>query len=189
MPASSLQSSVDAITGGIMRMTKVAISTLILGAVLGLVSRQAPAQMPVTAATDQAALLQSASPALARNKQLVYDFWREVLQAHHVELGPKYMQETYIQHNPNFPTGRDGILNALSHAPKLDIQPTIQRPLVNIVAEGDLVVLSWVDARPIDPADKSRTYTTTAFDMFRIEHGKIAEHWDTAALMPPRAPQ
>jgi predicted SnoaL-like aldol condensation-catalyzing enzyme len=30
-------------------------------------------------------------------------------------------------------------------------------------------------------ADKSRpgsTYTTTAFDMFRIADGKIAEHWD-----------
>jgi predicted SnoaL-like aldol condensation-catalyzing enzyme len=170
-------------------MTKLAISTLILGAVLGLAGREAPAQVPVTAATDQAALLKSASPALARNKKLVYDFWREILQAHHVEQGPKYMLESYIQHNPNFPTGRDGILNALSHAPKLEVQPTIQRPLVNIVAEGNLVVLSWVDARPIDPADKTRTYTTTSFDMFRIENGKIAEHWDTAALMPPRPPQ
>ena len=141
------------------------------------------------AAADQAALLKSANPQLARNKKLVYDFWREVLEAYHAELGPKYMQESYIQHNPNFPTGRDGILSAVSHAPKLDIQATIQRPLVNIVAEGDLVVLSWVNTRPIDPADTSKTYTTTAFDMFRIEKGKIAEHWDTSALLPPRPPQ
>jgi predicted SnoaL-like aldol condensation-catalyzing enzyme len=172
-----------------MRTTHTAISVLILGAVLGLSGSIASAQVPVSAASDQAALLKSANPQLARNKKLVYDFWRTILQAHHVELGPQYMLESYIQHNPNFPTGRDGILNALSHAPKLDIQPTIQRPLVNMVAEGDLVVLSWVDTRPIDPADKTRTYTTTAFDMFRIEHGKIAEHWDTAALMPPRPPQ
>lgn len=159
---------------------------LVLGAAVALASGAASAQVPVTAAADQSALLTSPNPELARNKQLVYDFWRAILQAHHVELGPKYMLESYIQHNPNFPTGRDGILNALSHAPKLDILPTIQRPLVDIVAEGNMVVLSWVDTRPIDPADKTRTYTTTSFDMFRIQDGKIAEHWDTAALMPPR---
>jgi predicted SnoaL-like aldol condensation-catalyzing enzyme len=144
--------------------------------------------VPVTPTADQAALLESATPQLARNKQLVYDFWREVLEAHHIELGPKYMLESYIQHNPNFPTGRSGILNALSQRPKLDVQSTIQRPLVNIVAEGDLVVLSFVDTRPIDPAVTSNTYTTTAFDMFRIENGKLAEHWDTMALLPVSTP-
>jgi predicted SnoaL-like aldol condensation-catalyzing enzyme len=141
--------------------------------------------VPVTPAADQAALLQSADPRLARHKQLVYDFWREVLQAHHVELGPKYMQEGYIQHNPNFPTGRNGILDFLARLPRTDVLPTIQRPLVNIVAEGDLVVLSFVDTRPIDPPDSTHTYTTTAFDMFRIDDGKLAEHWDTMALSPP----
>jgi len=166
-----------------------AMGVLIVVALLGLASLPAVAQMPVTPAADQAALLKSASPQLARNKQLVYDFWRTILEAHHVELGPKYMQESYIQHNPNFPTGRNGILTALSQRPVLAIQPTIQRPLVNIVAEGNLVVLSFVDARPIDPADKTKTYTTTSFDMFRIENGKIAEHWDTQPLLPPHLPQ
>jgi predicted SnoaL-like aldol condensation-catalyzing enzyme len=168
---------------------KKTIGLLILGAVMELASREAPAQVPVTATPDQAALLKSANPQLARNKKFAYDFWRVVLEAHHVELGPNYMQESYIQHNPNFPTGRDGILNAISHAPKLDIQPTIQRPLVNIIAEGDLVVLSWVNTRPIDPMDESKTYTTTSFDMFRIEKGKIAEHWDSSALTPTHPPQ
>jgi len=31
-----------------------------------------------------------------------------------------------------------------------------------------------------DPKDASKKYTTTGFDMFRIEDGKIAEHWDAA---------
>ena len=189
MPASSMQWRVDAFTGGIMRAMASAIGMLIAVAMLCLSAREASAQVPVTAAADQAALLKSASPRLARNKQLVYDFWRAILEAHHVELGPKYMQESYVQHNPNFPTGREGILSALARRPVLAIEPTIQRPLVNIVAEGDLVVLAFVDARPIDPADKTKTYTTTSFDMFRIENGKIAEHWDTQPLIPPRPPQ
>ena len=31
--------------------------------------------------------------------------------------------------------------------------------------------------------DSTKKYTTTWFDMFRIENGKIAEHWDTAEKM------
>ena len=31
-----------------------------------------------------------------------------------------------------------------------------------------------------DPKDATKKYTTTWFDMFRIEGGKIAEHWDPA---------
>jgi len=31
-----------------------------------------------------------------------------------------------------------------------------------------------------DPKGPAKKYTTTWFDMFRIENGKIAEHWDPA---------
>lgn len=154
----------------------------ILGLLLGCTAALAQAQVPVSAAADQSALLASTDPHLAANKKLVYDFWRTILQAHHVELAEQYMAPGYIQHNPNFATGRDGVLGFLARLPKLDIQPTIQRPLVSLVAEGDLVVLAWVDSRPVDPADPSKTYTTTAFDMFRVEQGRITEHWDNAVL-------
>src|SRR5215831_10523152 len=64
------------------------------------------AQVAVSAAADQEKLLASADPKLAANKRLVYDFWREVFEAGHMELAEKYMAESYIQHNPNVPTGR-----------------------------------------------------------------------------------
>jgi predicted SnoaL-like aldol condensation-catalyzing enzyme len=41
------------------------------------------------------------------------------------------------------------------------------------------VTLSFVDELP-DPKNKNVKYTTTWFDMFRIQDGKIAEHWDCA---------
>ena len=47
------------------------------------------AQLPVTPAPDQGALLQSDDPQLAHNKRFVYDFWREVLEGRHVELAEK----------------------------------------------------------------------------------------------------
>jgi predicted SnoaL-like aldol condensation-catalyzing enzyme len=97
-----------------------------------------------------------------------------------MELAEKYMAESYIQHNPTVPTGRAAFVDFFSKFAKpKPIEPRIKAPLVSIVAEGDYVVLSFVRevAEPSDPAKK---YTTTWFDMFRIENGKIAEHWDAA---------
>lgn len=141
------------------------------------------AQVAVAPAADQAALLQSKDARLARNKRLVYDFWREVFEGGHLELAPKYLAETYIQHNPNVATGRAAFVEFFSKFKKPGpIATTITAPLVAITAERDLVVLSFV--REIaDPSDPARKYTTTAFDMFRIENGRIAEHWDAMTRM------
>jgi len=50
-------------------------------------------------------MLVSPDPKLAANKRLVYDFWREVLEAGHVSEVDKYVLESYVQHNPTFRTG------------------------------------------------------------------------------------
>ena len=156
------------------------LTSLALCAAFVLAPVAAQAQLPVQATADQSALLASADPHLAANKRLVYDFWREVFEAGHMDLAEKYMAAGYIQHNPNVPTGRAAFVAFFTQfvKPKA-IQPTIQAPVVTIVAEGDKVIISFVrtmaDAK--DPAKKS---TTTWFDMFRIENGKIAEHWDCA---------
>ena len=59
------------------------------------------------------------------------------------------------------------------------VESKIKAPLVAIVGDGDLVILAFA-REGSDPKDSSRKYTTTWFDMFRIENGKIAEHWDPA---------
>jgi predicted SnoaL-like aldol condensation-catalyzing enzyme len=138
------------------------------------------AQVATTPHPNPESLLRSDDARLARNKKLVYDFWREVLEARHLELAEKYLAEDYIQHNPNARTGRQGFIDFFSKLGKPEpIAPKIKAPLIAIVAEGDLVVLSFAREYP-DPADSTKTYTTTGFDMLRIENGKIAEHWDSA---------
>jgi predicted SnoaL-like aldol condensation-catalyzing enzyme len=140
----------------------------------------ASAQLPPQANPNHEQLLASADAHLAANKRLVYDFWREVLEAGHMELADKYMAESYIQHNPNVATGRAAFVAFFSKlGPARPIKPRVVFPLVNIVAEGDLVVLSFAREYP-DPKDAAGKYTTTWFDMFRIENGKVAEHWDSA---------
>ena len=136
----------------------------------------AHAQILGTPAADHAKLLENQSPMVAANMRLVYDFWREVLEGGHMELADKYLSEPYVAHNQNVPTGRAGLVDLFASIsePRL-IDAKVRAPLVDIVAEGNLVVLSFAADQP-DPKDKSKTSTTTWFDMFRIEEGKIAEH-------------
>ena len=153
-----------------------ALTSFALLAALAVAPLAANAQLPVQAAADQSALLASADPRLAANKKLVYDFWREVFEAGHMDLADKYMAEGYIQHNPNVPTGRAAFVAFFTQfvKPKA-IQPTIQAPVVTMVAEGDKVIITFVR-----PTGEGKKATTTWFDMFRIENGRIAEHWDCA---------
>jgi predicted SnoaL-like aldol condensation-catalyzing enzyme len=129
-------------------------------------------------AQSQKSMLYSKDPQLAKNKKIVYDFWRTVLEGGHLELTSQYLTETYIQHNPNVPTGRQGFIDFFGKFAKArPIVDTVQQPLISIVAEGNLVVTTYKEVHP-DPKDPTTKYTTTSFDMFRIENGKIAEHWD-----------
>jgi predicted SnoaL-like aldol condensation-catalyzing enzyme len=156
----------------------------VVPALLLFVAASATAQVPVVPQANHETMLASADAQLASNKRFVYDFWREVFEGGHMELAPKYMAEGYIQHNPNVPTGRAAFVDFFSkNIPPQPIEARIKAPLVAILADGDLVVL--VFRRELDdPKDSAKKYTTTWFDMFRLENGKIAEHWDPAVKRP-----
>ena len=135
--------------------------------------------LPVVPAPDQAVLLKSKDPKLAANKKLCYDFFRVVLRARHLDEADKYMKADYIQHNPNADTGIEGFKAYFTKlGGPMPVQDTVPG-LVAIQAEGNFVTLSFVREMP-DPKNKDQKYTTTWFDMFRIDDGKIAEHWDVA---------
>ena len=150
--------------------------------VLGAGATSASAQLPVTLHADQQALLKSSDPQLAANKKLVFDFWREVFQARNMDLAPKYMAENYMQHNPTVATGRQPFMDFFGRLERQPVKPTIDN-LVTIMAERDLVVLAFRRELP-DPKNPGQRYTTTWFDMLRIENGKIAEHWDYGTKSP-----
>lgn len=144
------------------------------------------AQVPITAAPDQAALLKDRNSQLAANKKLVFDFWRTVIAAGHVDQAEKFMAEDYIQHNPAIPTGRASLVKMMGGMPPRPVQSTIPN-LVSVVADGDLVVLGV----RFELTDAGKKYTTMSFDMFRVKGGKVVEHWDDVRLGaggPPPGP-
>lgn len=149
--------------------------TVLLILALGL-AVPAVAQLPVEPHPNQKALLESDDAQLAANKQLVYDFWRHVLVARDMEKAVEYMAEDYMQHNPGIPTGRATFIDFFGRMPSQPVQDEIAG-LVSVIAEGDLVSM-FFRRDCADPRNPGEMYTTTWFDMFRVENGKIAEHWD-----------
>jgi predicted SnoaL-like aldol condensation-catalyzing enzyme len=131
---------------------------------------------PPQVATDHAALLASPDPKLAANKKLVYDMYRIVLQAGIWERAGEFIRDDYVQHNPNAGQGLKGVQDYIRKTrPERPIQDRLELPLINLVAERDMVMTAFV--RPEKDAN-GQTYYSTWFDLYRIEDGKIAEHWD-----------
>jgi predicted SnoaL-like aldol condensation-catalyzing enzyme len=160
---------------------KESVKKLFLSLAVSLMTTPLYAQIPPEPARDQPTLLKAANKQLEANKRLVYDFWREVFEAGHMDLADKYMAETYIQHNPNVPTGRKAFVDFFSKrfaSGPQPVKPTVQQPLIAILADGDFVSMVFV-REYTNPKDNTK-YKSTWWDMFRLENGKIAEHWDPA---------
>jgi predicted SnoaL-like aldol condensation-catalyzing enzyme len=137
---------------------------------------------PLVPAPDQLALLPSSDPKLARNKQHVWDFWRIVYEGGHMDRAAEFMSDRYIQHNPNVGSGRDLFIRTIGAArlPR-PVKDTSDFPIIDIIAEGDMVVVMW--ARKVrDRSDPEIIYDMTWFDVFRIDPatGLIDEHWDSS---------
>lgn len=82
----------------------------------------------------------------------------------------------YIQHNPYIATGPDGLANLISLAEENVVVITTHR----VIAEGDYVVAhNTFENFAAFGADE-----IAAFDVFRIEDGKLAEHWDNLQPVP-----
>ncbi|MEO1268869.1 MAG: nuclear transport factor 2 family protein [Myxococcota bacterium] len=91
------------------------------------------------------------------------------------EAARALLAEDYIQHNVSVPTGATPVLAFIPDLKASGITPTTHR----VIAEGDLVVMH----NTYTQAQAFGAETLVAFDIFRVENGKLAEHWDN--LQPP----
>jgi predicted SnoaL-like aldol condensation-catalyzing enzyme len=149
------------------------------------------AQAPVVGSTNPESLFTSKDPKLHANKQVVMHIMRDLLEANHWADAPKYLSQRYIQHNPNIASGLDPVMKFFGNNPSRPATPipdgkSWRTKIVSVTAEGDLVVVGIVRELP-DPRSPGKTYTTTWFDMWRIQDGKADEHWDYGTIAPPAA--
>ena len=145
------------------------------------------AQAPVVGSSDPESLFTSPDPRLHANKQVVLHIMRDLLEAGHWSDAPKYLSDRYIQHNPNVASGLQPVMKFFGGRPERPIPGpnNWQTKIVSVVAEGDLVTVAIVRELP-DPRQPGATYTTTWFDMWRIQDGKADEHWDYGTIAPPQ---
>jgi predicted SnoaL-like aldol condensation-catalyzing enzyme len=102
----------------------------------------------------------------AQNKEIVISAITGVFIKQDPAVVEKYWSESYKQHNPLFPNGREVIEGFVKNPP-----PGFSYEMGAVVAEGDLVMVrgryKGFGPKPM-----------IGVDMFRLENGKIVEHWD-----------
>jgi predicted SnoaL-like aldol condensation-catalyzing enzyme len=112
-----------------------------------------------------------------RNKTLVRDFYTTVLIDRNVDAAPRFLRADYKQGNPgnNVPSGLKGFMDTFRERFSQKLPPDYKRELLNVVGDNDLVV---VYVRQTWTGKDGQHHQALGFDMFRVQDGMIAEHWD-----------
>jgi predicted SnoaL-like aldol condensation-catalyzing enzyme len=117
---------------------------------------------------------------LEQNKETVRAFYELAFNEKEPEEAVRrYVGSSYTQHNPMAGDGPqpfiDFVRGFVGQFPELNVD------IKRIVAEGDLVVThSLIRTSPDDRG-------TAAADIFRLEDGKVVEHWDVLQPVPETA--
>ncbi|OOQ90004.1 putative salicylate 1-monooxygenase protein [Penicillium brasilianum] len=125
--------------------------------------------------------------ALERNKQLVKDFYRRVFDGQNASAVKDFVTEGYIQHGAHVPPGRaglEGFVRMIFPDGPVPEPKEMRNPPTLMIAEGDMVVVSAYFPQP-DAEHPGETYDYYVFDAFRIEDGKLAEHWSSINKVAP----
>jgi len=125
--------------------------------------------------------LTMAQDQIQQNKQLLADFADAVFVKKDFTKLPQFMQQTYIQHNPLVPQGLSGFQHFF--ADWFKAVPDWHYELEKLVAEGDTVWAYGVysgnqQGEWLGIPATGKQYRIYAVDIFRIENGKLVEHWD-----------
>ena len=115
----------------------------------------------------------------AANKKVVAAFVDDILVNGRMDrLAGYYDGDKYHQHNPQIADGLSGLGAALQAMAKAGV--TMKYTKVHkVLGEGNFVLT----ASEGEFAGKPSAF----YDLFRVENGKIAEHWDTIETIPPRS--
>lgn len=104
------------------------------------------------------------------NREVVKSFLYDVMQGNRPEKTPDYFDgDTYLQHNTGIADGLSGLGAALAALAEQNIQ-MIYTTVHQVLAQGNFVL-----------AVSEGTFggaPTSYYDLWRVEDGKIAEHWD-----------
>jgi predicted SnoaL-like aldol condensation-catalyzing enzyme len=114
---------------------------------------------------------------MATNKKMVADFYQELFGDKNPDAIDKYIGPTYIQHNPSLPDGKEALKQGVAVWFKGLPKDTVD--VKHLGADGPFVY--------IHTKSKMGNKTYSILDIFRVENGKIAEHWDILQEVPAKS--
>ena len=104
------------------------------------------------------------------NREMVKNFLYDVMQGNNLDKTPDYFDgDNYIQHNTGIADGVSGLNAALGALAEQGISMVYDEVHI-VLAQGNFVL-----------AVSEGTFggaPTSYYDLWRVENGKIAEHWD-----------
>ena len=104
------------------------------------------------------------------NRKLVKNFLYDVMQGNNLDKTPDYFDgDTYIQHNTGIADGVSGLNAALGAMAEQGIS-MVYDEVHMVLAQGNFVLAVSEGTFGGEP--------TSYYDLWRVENGKIAEHWD-----------
>lgn len=114
------------------------------------------------------------------NRQLVIGFYKQVFNEHDVARASEVIADDYIQHNPTVASGKAAFVQFATRL--LAANPNAHGRIVRSAVEGDFV---WLHVHA--GGNEDGTGGLAIMDIFRVENGKIAEHWDVSQPVPAEA--
>jgi predicted SnoaL-like aldol condensation-catalyzing enzyme len=123
-----------------------------------------------------AAAASAETPQEQANKKAVIEFYNKALNDKDFAAASKYLGNRYTQHNPTATDGPEGLKGFIQFL--RDKFPQSHSDIVQAFADGDYVILHVRSIR--SPGTSGRAI----FDLFKLEHGKVVEHWDAVQGIP-----
>ena len=114
-----------------------------------------------------------------RNKQTVTAFYEAALNQKDFAVARKYMGPRYVQHNPTAPDGIDGFKKFIDFM--REKYPQSHSDIKQAFADGDYVILH------VHAMREPNTPGAAIVDIFKLENGKIVEHWDVIQPVPEKS--
>jgi predicted SnoaL-like aldol condensation-catalyzing enzyme len=116
---------------------------------------------------------------MEENKKNVAAFYDAVLNQKDFDAASKYLGDRYTQHNPGAADGPQGLKGFIAFLK--DKFPNNHSEIKRIFADGDYVIVHVHAVR--EPGTRGNAIV----DIFKLENGKVVEHWDVVQPVPEKA--